>query len=255
METLQRTKFSAEETTALNNSELLQDAQKLLNYKPAALSQHAARVAHHKNELAVVEVFERLGIEPLDSRTVQKYKHAKLREVTKNQSCAFVRYMHESSDRSNAIAKGETVAFLTTILLVLSAIVTLAIVLPNPAHFATTHPIFAQVLRVYWGFYLSAYAILMYARHKKASTVSASWNTHSLYGYSKAIPDFALDRAVAIKKGLPETEFYVDELTQQFSDLETQKHVPDPFMVMTYKTVTLYLDVWDEPKFEGRRQI
>ena len=82
------------------------------------------------------------------------------------------------------------------------------------------------------------------------------WVSVPLSGYKKEVPAFALLRAAQIKKELNKAKlassFSVEELQTKTSRSEVRK-MYDPFMVLEVGERRLYLDVWDEPKFEGRR--
>lgn len=78
------------------------------------------------------------------------------------------------------------------------------------------------------------------------------WNKQLLRNYKGDVPAFALLRAAQVQKALNAANvqgtFYVEELTKR-----SRKIVVDPFMVLNVCGRWLYLDVWNEPKFEGRR--
>lgn len=59
--------------------------------------------------------------------------------------------------------------------------------------------------------------------------------------YSFPIPEFALRKAIQIRKEMPEVNFIVEQLT----------HNPDPFLVAVLNQERYYIEVWDEPKFEA----
>lgn len=69
----------------------------------------------------------------------------------------------------------------------------------------------------------------------------ASWQTSDLQRYPKPVPEYALEKALQIKKACPEVQFSIEELTV----------VPDPFLIAVLDKVRRYIEVWDEPKFEG----
>jgi hypothetical protein len=80
------------------------------------------------------------------------------------------------------------------------------------------------------------------------------WASILLPNYKAPIPQFVLANAVniarALKEKLPnaQMQFYVEEL-QSFSR-------PDPFLYLLINgQFVCYLDVWDEPSFEGRRTV
>lgn len=89
------------------------------------------------------------------------------------------------------------------------------------------------------------------------SKQSWEWDIANLKYYPEPIPEFALERAIQVKRviiaaQLAPPDFYVAQLKR-----ESVRH-PDPFMLFSVAQSgdkQYYLDVWDEPKFEGRRTI
>lgn len=82
------------------------------------------------------------------------------------------------------------------------------------------------------------------------------WKSYDLNGgYKKEIPAFALIRAAQTKKAMAAAgvacNFTVEELTKKTNSTTIPR--PDPFMVLHVAGKKLYIDVWNEPKFEGRR--
>lgn len=118
---------------------------------------------------------------------------------------------------------------------------------------------------------LSAWTFLMFLRHKKAIGITAEWKIFPVTGskdsygrdypandYKEAIPAFALQRMLSLKKELPEMAFSVEQLQSEKEELNTQKRIklpPDPFLIATFRGISCYIDVWNEPGFEGRRTI
>lgn len=72
------------------------------------------------------------------------------------------------------------------------------------------------------------------------------WDSLELRYYHQPVPEFALSRALELSEALPGASFYVEHTTDAH---------PDPFMVMYYQGMKFYVDVWDEPSFEGRRVV
>lgn len=70
-----------------------------------------------------------------------------------------------------------------------------------------------------------------------------SWSSIALRGYSKPVPEFAIQRAVTIKEYCPGVEFFVEELKEESRTL-------DPFLIARLDDEQFYIDVWDEPEFE-----
>jgi len=72
-----------------------------------------------------------------------------------------------------------------------------------------------------------------------------SWDERELKNYTLPVPEFVLNKALQIKKELPDVRFYVESL-------ETH---PDPFLVVKYgqyDSEVYHVEVWAEPKFEIR---
>lgn len=90
--------------------------------------------------------------------------------------------------------------------------------------------------------------LLMSGRINKYVTESwgytaAKWGATELSGYMEPIPEFVLSKAVQIKEKLPEVKLYVHHLNQPKLD---------PFLIAAFGNEVYFVEVWDEPKFEGR---
>jgi hypothetical protein len=103
-----------------------------------------------------------------------------------------------------------------------------------------------------------AYKKQMAAHYETAGKmVQPTWRLTTLKEYKKPVPEFVLQKAVEIKKLLPEAEFYVEELAV------------DPFLIVSLtplsdfvlgvqtlnrsmdEEMSAYVEVWSEPKFEA----
>lgn len=93
--------------------------------------------------------------------------------------------------------------------------------------------------------------------HRGYSAVRYAWRFVELDNYKAEIPQFALARATSVAKALTRRmprltkNFAVSELHRQ----RTRAVDPDPFMVLQVLGHNFYLDVWDEPNFEGRKTV
>ncbi len=104
---------------------------------------------------------------------------------------------------------------------------------------------------------VDAYKAQMVEHHRSYNkTVDPTWRITALADYALPVPEFVLRKAVAIKRALPEAQFYVDQLAV------------DPFLIVTLEADGLYdslvnhssrklnpdtaayVEVWSEPKFE-----
>lgn len=80
--------------------------------------------------------------------------------------------------------------------------------------------------------------------------IGASWEKTEINKYREPIPEFVINKAIQIKKACPEVRIYVEHLSEH----------PDPFLIVATKhpeydclnKQELYVEVWEEPKFEGR---
>ena len=78
-----------------------------------------------------------------------------------------------------------------------------------------------------------------------------AWRIAKIETYKQPIPEFVIAKAVEIKERLPECQIYIESL---------ESH-PDPFLIVGIGATEYdqdkpkehyYIEVWDEPKFEGR---
>ena len=69
---------------------------------------------------------------------------------------------------------------------------------------------------------------------------SSYWGERKLEEYKKPVPEFVLNKAMQIKELVPGVTFQVEELAR------------DPFLVAVLGEEKVYIDVWEEPQFEGK---
>jgi len=105
---------------------------------------------------------------------------------------------------------------------------------------------------------VTAYKKQMAAHYETAGKMAQpTWRLTELKEYKKPVPEFVLQKAVEIKKLLPEAEFYVEQLAV------------DPFLIVSLAPLvdfastnwtldrdmdpemSAYVEVWSEPKFEA----
>lgn len=72
---------------------------------------------------------------------------------------------------------------------------------------------------------------------------AAKWEYTEISKYSEAIPEFVLNKAVGIKESCPDVKFYVHHLNDPKAD---------PFLVAVLGEEVYFVEVWEEPRFEGR---
>jgi hypothetical protein len=83
------------------------------------------------------------------------------------------------------------------------------------------------------------------------------WRMVEISDYTAEVPSFALDRATRVAQRMHQR---MPSVKRTFAISELVHHTkrtphPDPFMVLTVLDQHFYLDVWDEPDFEGRRTV
>lgn len=247
--TLKRTKFVPSE--AMKLPDVFVEAKDKLCYNPQAIRDQVTSVERRARELQVAAALDSLGIEPLDRASVEAYQSAKVSEVTARGASRFVKYMHGK--------KGEGLVTLLGVVGFASTIVTLGITAMSIDDKTHTLP-HALAFKIVWSILASvlvSWIVLMIARHKRAATFTAMWKQDWISQYRLPVPDFALARALAVKEVLPAANFLVETLEEQGRNVpvEHTPRPPDPFLVLWLGDVKVYLDVWDEPKFEGRRMV
>lgn len=78
--------------------------------------------------------------------------------------------------------------------------------------------------------------------------VGPSWTETKIEEYKQPIPEFVLNKAVQIKKAIPEAQIVISHLEMH----------PDPFLVVRLEerqylySESYFVECWEEPKFEGR---
>jgi hypothetical protein len=248
--TLERKPFTPQAETVFSSHELLERAKNVLSYSPSAVTEREAEAKRRADEITVAKALDSLEIQPFDAAKVSNYQAMMVKKAQAKGASAFVRAMHRTNPGKSIVVLG-CVAWILGLLV---WVITLAS-LSGPSHIA--HQV--DLLRALEGIgcVFAAWVVCMVARHKRAVIYSARWDSSYISNYRRPIPDFALERALQVKAALPEANFYVQELTEStnIQHTEFKPAPPDPFLVMDYRGVQLHLDVWNEPKFEGRRTV
>lgn len=84
-----------------------------------------------------------------------------------------------------------------------------------------------------------------------------AWQKVPLRGYSSQFPvaSHALETALSVARRIPATSFFVDELAEQVPKSTPRPDIAtyDPFLVVRIDEEDFYLEVWNEPRFNGKR--
>lgn len=261
METLIREKYNPKPIPDEVSEALLLEASSVLGYKPkyggkSQSEQRSDLLATRKSQITLAGALAKLEMEPLQTESVLHYQEDLVAKQRNRSSWGFTRWMH---------GKGGEV--LLTALATIGGVGTFACVVACAAVAGDAHISFGSAFLGFLGTiaspalsYWAAFTGLMYFRHKKAYDYRACWMKIGLENYVDPIPTFVLNRAVELKRLLPEATFFVEEFQVAKNDILTYRspvpvYATDPFMVATYKGQSVYLDVWNEAQFEGRREV
>lgn len=69
-----------------------------------------------------------------------------------------------------------------------------------------------------------------------------AWGRVKLSEYKKPVPDFAIERAIQLKRECPQVEFWVEELSDAV----------DPFLIAHIGREGYYIACWEEARFEAQ---
>lgn len=219
-------------TVSLDKTEqaILSQAWDKLGYSPRDAATQKAR---SDKEAAVV--FTKLGIEPFSQSSVDKYKQQMLDEMNFwwNVSDFF-------SDNWGAA------------IMVISAIAAIgSIATVFFAHFGDNKPWFFGSIPFMIAVPLVTVAAITMIYLACKHFIRYEWNWTEISAYKDKIPAFALMRAMAVRGEYPSAGFWVEHLRERSSEPMNV----DPFLVVNIGGSFYYVDVWDEPKFEGRRVV
>ena len=247
---LRREKFVPLVQDELSNVELLNKAKEKLGYDPTALAEQKVRNTRWQDAKKVAQALDSLGIEILNKDTVKKYMNEKVKIAQARGSSKAVQYMHSK--------KGEDVTFPLGFATVVGMIVTLMAALfmsdQKDKHAFHSHVFYGAL--ILFGACGLAWAIATFLRLKPAKIHTADWYSAKIAEYKKPIPDFVLERALQLQEALPLASFAIDYFEERIHRVEVEvTPAVDPFLCFSYGGTKYYLDVWDEPKFEGRRTI
>lgn len=71
------------------------------------------------------------------------------------------------------------------------------------------------------------------------------WQQRELRSYRDPVPSHVLQTAIMMRKAFPRAAIHVDEFC-------LVEEVADPFLTVSLGGSTFYVEVWDEPTFEGK---
>lgn len=80
--------------------------------------------------------------------------------------------------------------------------------------------------------------------------VSRTWQRLHLHGFAGYVPEHVIEKAIQIKTEVPDAQFSIDVLQQQETRWAAPRTLRDPFLIVTHGQEWFYVDVWEEPKFE-----
>jgi hypothetical protein len=79
------------------------------------------------------------------------------------------------------------------------------------------------------------------------------WSATPISKYTDAIPEFVVNKAVQIKRALPDVQIFIRHLTEDKDPfLEVTLGEADSWNADDNGSERYFIEVWEEPKFEGR---
>lgn len=207
--------------------ELATRARKVLGYG-AGEKVATARKAEAEKYQRIHDAFETVGIEPYSKESVGRYKEKKLRKA--NRFLGLLKWAN--SEAGGSVWVGSMI--LGIVSLTLNGVFGPGFHSHSPWLYAWYIPLASLVV------FLGVPGIAICGEGKR----EFKWKTTKIDSYREPIPEFAQSRAIELKQHCPEVEFYVEELKAD--------KVIDPFLVAYFGHDQYYIDVWDEPAFEGR---
>lgn len=100
--------------------------------------------------------------------------------------------------------------------------------------------------------------------NQKAGFNQYGWEQTEISEYRQDVPEFVLNKAIEIKREAPDCRIVVEHIANIDPFLvvqvgHTENEASDLFSLMSYRTKSkfvpdeqYFIEVWDEPKFEGR---
>jgi hypothetical protein len=231
-EILERKAVTAPVETVLEQEtqKVLARARNVIGYSPITPDDAAVRLRK------AAEVLNRLGIEPFTKRSVEKYTAAILKKLNRSLLSALARFFN--GDGGLHMFAGGIVGAAVLAVSNLSAMEYAT----KLYHRFGVYGWIASIVSFVLGLGVVVVAIALGNQKKK----EYAWRSDNLSYYHEPVPAFALSRACELREACPTAHFEVEYLS--YKELHA-----DPFMVVVLFGYRCYIDVWDEPSFEGRQ--
>jgi len=214
---------------------LAREAEHLLGYSLARSASQGRLTRKQEKNTEMITMLEALDLRPFDPRSVAKYQQKQILNATGGSEVMF------RVAQLGAIVGALGVAA-SAICLVGAVIATIAGAGP------------AALLWLIGCLGLIGFAGLLFwgdAKERKAQR-QADWREVSINRYEFAIPEYALQTAIDIKKQYSNANLVVHYLHIS----QIPRPYPDPFLVLRFEGTQeyeMYLEVWDEPDFKAKR--
>lgn len=187
----------------------------------------------------------KLAIEPLETTSVSAYKQSKRKDVSR-------------------WSNGTIAGFVACIgsMVVAAILLRIGHLAPN----SSWQDVVGHVTGVLAALFGVPIAWYNWFDEKSTRRTVTDWTRHALVLQTdryerntsfelRDMPDFAIDRFIAVREACPSASFFVDALhtTDTHSTSRAQaRREADPFLVACLGDEEFYLDVWDEPQFERK---
>ncbi len=99
-------------------------------------------------------------------------------------------------------------------------------------------PIFCRSMYLFWD------------KDARGHRITRSWKYVRLTDYEGNVPEFALSKAIQIKKAVPDCLLGVEFLVEE--EEKIVRPLRDPFLLVSRGSEKRYIDVWDEKEYERK---
>jgi hypothetical protein len=211
--------------------ELSEKARAVLGYVGLSNALSAQKQNEAGTQFAA-DVFARLGIEPFTNESVERYKAKMLHKLNKPYR------LDELCDHGGFAAS----YIISGVALLIFSLACLFIGIDAGWHKV---PLVVKTLAVA-STIIPAWAISVGVRAKR---IQWEWRSVPLHQTNSHIPAFAISRAIELRQELGAN------VNLGIEELRSWERTKDPFLFADIAGKRYYLDVWDEPGFEGRRTV
>jgi len=108
----------------------------------------------------------------------------------------------------------------------------------------------AYLLSAFFVFTTGLFAWLLFCSLREPAP-QFEWSQTDLRSYQEIVPEYVLQTAIDIRREFKDAIFIVEHVASKRRSLEAY----DPFLICKYEGEEYYLEVWNEPGFDQKREI